>query len=70
METITNTTKHPLTQKFHTEQIAKYNYIKTKASNKIATLEEEIKRLKAEIKAENLRIKDANENITHYSEDW
>jgi len=62
--------RHPLTQKCFTEQVAKYNCIKSKAYDRITSLEEEIKRLKTEIKAENLRIKDANENIAHYSENW
>ena len=59
---------HPLLQECTDRQIAKYNCIKSKAYDRIASLEEEIKRIKTEIKEENLRIKDANKNLAHYSD--
>lgn len=55
-------------EKFNRQQIERANFIKDKAQKEIDSLELEILKIKEQINAQKMIIKQANKDIQHYSE--
>ena len=58
---------HAIIEDFHRKQISKALYIKNKAQQEIDSLELEISALKYKIKIQKSLMKQANDDIKHYS---